>query len=436
MKKLWRLTFLFLSLLLISITTMHSQSFVYIQDGQFQRDGKPYYFLGTNFWYGMNLASKGEGGDRERLVAELDHLQALGITNLRIVAGSEGPDTEPWRMKPALQPAPGQYNEALWDGLDFLLDQMSKRGMTAVVCLNNFYPWSGGFTQYYAWAKPQDIPYPPPAEGGNWFGYMTFATRFYKEPKAIALYENHIRKVIERVNCYNDKVYKDDPTIMSWELANEPRGMLRFRSYRKWIKRTARLIKSLDKNHLVTIGSEGNTSTPTGNHFTKDHGYSGIDYTTVHIWIQNWQWYDPKDPEESYQKALDKAVRYLERHLALSKKIGKPMIFEEFGIARDNDSHEPSAPTKWRDQYYQTLFEWVYQQAKKGEPIGGCNFWAWGGQGRPRTARAIWQAGDDFIGDPPHEHQGWYSVYDRDTSTLAILAEYGRKFSTLSKTEK
>ena len=92
---------------------MHSQSFVYIQDGQFQRDGKPYYFLGTNFWYAMNLASKGEGGDRERLVAELDHLQALGITNLRIVAGSEGPDTEPWRMKPTLQPAPGQYNEVL-----------------------------------------------------------------------------------------------------------------------------------------------------------------------------------------------------------------------------------------------------------------------------------------------------------------------------------
>lgn len=413
--------------------TTQAQSFIEIKAGQFYKNGQPYYFLGTNFWYGMNLGSKGEGGDRQRLLAELDQLTALGISNLRVVAGSEGPDSAPWRMKPALQTAPGKYNEDLWDGLDFLLDEMAKRQMTAVVCLNNFYPWSGGFTQYYTWANPQEIPYPPPAEDGSWFEYMTFATRFYKNTTAVKFYENHIRSVIERVNCYNGRTYRDDPTIMSWELANEPRGMLRFRSYRKWIRKMARFIKSLDPNHLVTIGSEGNTSTPTGNNFSKDHAYADIDYTTIHIWIQNWQWYDPEDAANSYAKAVDKATRYLERHLELSKRLGKPMVFEEFGIARDNNSHEPGSPTTWRDKYYQTMFDWVYQKAKMGEPIGGCNFWAWAGQGRPRSAKAIWKAGDDFIGDPPHEHQGWYSVYDTDSSTLDILETYGRKFSKLGQ---
>ena len=40
--------------------------------------------------------------------------------------------------------------------------------------------------------------------------------------------------------------------------------------------------------------------------------------------------------------------------------------------------------------------------------------WAWGGEGRPRSPGGYWAAGDDVIGDPPHEPQGWYSVFDAD----------------------
>ena len=49
--------------------------FINVNGKQFIRDGKPYYFLGTNFWYGMNLGSSGQGGDRDRLLRELDHLK-------------------------------------------------------------------------------------------------------------------------------------------------------------------------------------------------------------------------------------------------------------------------------------------------------------------------------------------------------------------------
>jgi mannan endo-1,4-beta-mannosidase len=31
------------------------------------KNNKPYTFLGTNFWYGMNLGSKGSGGNRKDL---------------------------------------------------------------------------------------------------------------------------------------------------------------------------------------------------------------------------------------------------------------------------------------------------------------------------------------------------------------------------------
>lgn len=43
-------------------------NFVQVQNGQFVRKGKPYYFIGTNFWYGAILASEGQGGGSHTLV--------------------------------------------------------------------------------------------------------------------------------------------------------------------------------------------------------------------------------------------------------------------------------------------------------------------------------------------------------------------------------
>jgi mannan endo-1,4-beta-mannosidase len=48
---------------------------------------------------------------------------------------------------------------------------------------------------------------------------------------------------------------------------------------------------------------------------------------------------------------------------------------------------------------------------------------------------ANWTQGDDFIGDPPHEPQGWYSVYDKDNSTLEIIKKYATMDSTSSATK-
>lgn len=416
--------------------SLSAQSFVEVRGNHFYRDGKPYYFLGANFWYGMHLGAPSAPGNRERLRKELDQLEALCITNLRIMAGSEGPDGAPWRVDPSLQPAPGTYNEELLEGVDFLLMEMGKRKMTAVVCLNNFWPWSGGFAQYHRWYGGSEIPYPPPAEGGSWFTFARYSSRFYKNQLAMTAFDEHIRKIVGRVNSLTGKAYRDDPTIMSWQLANEPRGIFRPRAYRRWIKRTAKLIKSIDTNHLVSIGSEGNTAGPTGNHFRRDHAPDLIDYTTIHIWIQNWDWYDPEQHEATYERALAKALAYIERHLKKAEKLKKPIVLEEFGIARDLGDHDPAATTRQRDQYYGDIFQHIYQLAERGTAMAGCNFWAWGGQGRPRAPEVIWAAGDDLIGDPPHEHQGWYSVYDRDDSTLRVIKRYAEKLIKLDAAPK
>jgi mannan endo-1,4-beta-mannosidase len=419
--------FLFATLLITGCGEKKSteSSLVTVVGNQFIRNGKPYLFMGANYWQGMNLGSPGEGGDRARLVRELDQMNSLGITNLRILGLSEGPDGSPYRILPAVQDSPTVLNEDLLQGLDYLLDEMGKRDMTAVVVLNNFWPWSGGMAQYVRWNTADSILYPPPHPNGSWDTYQKFTAKFYTNADAVRQSHASIRKVVERVNTINKKPYREDPVIMTWELCNEPRGIDQVEAFIRWIDETAALIKGIDPKHLVTTGSEGYTPSPetAGTDFKRMHAGRNIDYTTAHIWIQNWGWYDPQKHDSSYASAEAKMLEYLNRHAAESRELGKPFVLEEFGIMKDEGAFEPTANNTNRDQYYRAVFEGVLQLVKKGQ-ASGVNFWAWGGEGRPRIPGTLWEKGDPFTGDPPHEPQGWYSVYNTDTSTHGVIVHY------------
>ncbi len=378
-----------------------------VSHDKFMLNGHAYYFVGANFWQGMELGVDGPKGDRKLLVQELDSLQKLGVTNLRIMASSEGPNTEPHRMTPALMTSPGIYDKSVLDGLDFLLAEMGKRGLKAVMILNNFWYWSGGMAQYVSWENGTSIPYP-----GDWNAFMNYSAGFYSCAQCQTWYRDYIEMITNHLNPYNRLKYRDDPTIFSWELANEPR-----RYPDSWIDDTAAYIKSLDPNHLVTTGSEG---TPPGEtiDFKKTHDGPDIDYATIHIWPQNWGWYDPTNPS-TYETAEGKARDYFEQRAADAAALDKPLVLEEFGLARDwdplHDIYNPLSPTSYRDRFYTAMYAEVDASISKGGPLAGDNFWAWSGQSRP---------GDNWVGDPPHETPGWYSVYNTDKSTLAVISEH------------
>ena len=152
--------------------------------------------------------------------------------------------------------------------------------------------------------------------------------------------------------------------------------------------------------------------------FRQTHASAYIDYTTIHIWPQNWGWYDPDDPG-MYETAEQKAITYFRNLAAQSAALGKPLVLEEFGLARDaqpgGDIYDPAATTTVRDRFYTALFNEVLASIANGGAAAGANFWAWSGQARP---------GDMWVGDPPHETPGWYGVYDTDASTLAVIADF------------
>ncbi|PUZ20118.1 mannan endo-1,4-beta-mannosidase [Chitinophaga costaii] len=437
------LKFIPLALLGVWLSACHTSApaqtdtgFVTVEGTHFALNGHPYYYLGTNFWAGLNLGSKGSGGQRDRLLRELDRLQSLGINNLRIMGGSEGPDTAPFRMLPSLQTKPGVYNPEVLDGLDFLLSEMQKRHLYAIVCLNNFWNWSGGMSQYLVWAGAADsIPNPSSEKPESWGIYQAFTAQFYSNPKAVNLFNQHIRFIVDHVNPYTKKAYKDDPTIMAWELANEPRADTNIAGMHTWINETAGLLKSLDPHHLVTTGSEGATSgASAGTDLVRDHESPNIDYATIHIWVQNWNIYDPAKADATFEPAVRYAHHYLDQHVAYAQQLKKPLILEEFGISRDGNNYQRNSPTIIRDKYYQNIFDAVFDYANKDSSIvSGVNFWAWGGEGKPRVPGGMWKPGDDFLGDPPHEAQGWYSVFDNDSSTIQVIKTSAARFNGLAK---
>lgn len=405
--------------------------FVQVEGARFLKNKKAFTFLGANYWQGANLGMESPSGNRERLIRELDQMAALGINSLRILAASEGPSKEPYRIHPAMQEDAGVWSEEALEGLDFLLSEMGKRKMHAIMVLNNFWPWSGGMAQYLKWSGAGEIPYPPPHPKGDWDRYQKFTAQFYSNRKAVEMSHAHIDKIISRKNSTNQVFYKDDPTILAWELCNEPRGMDNIENYNAWIEITSNFIRNLDTNHLITIGSEGDTSDASyaGIDFIRNHSFKNIDFTTAHVWIENWGWYDPTKTN-ALAPALEKARSYIKTHVAYAKVLNKPLLLEEFGIARDKGSFEVNSTTQMRDIYYENIFKLVLENIQNHTPLQAVMFWAWAGEGRPTRVKGIWKTGDDWIGDPPHEFQGWYSVYNSDKNTADKILNWSEKINS------
>ena len=389
-----------------------------VRGPRFVKDGKPFFVSGFNYWAGPTLAREGNAAGWEQVKRDLDGLQAAGFNMIRVMGATEGPDTEPLRIVPTIQPALGQYDPAGIAGVVRFADELKRRGMFGIFTMNDFWQWSGGFGQYLAWAGQGAIPYPPPAPNGSWGQFQLYCGSFYKNSKAVEGYRAFLQFIVPKL--------KDNPMVI-WELANEPRGMRNIGAYRDWIDSTAKLIKSLAPGQLVTTGSEGMTQTPSyaGLDVVKDHESSAIDFICFHMWAANWGWVHKGSLEREFPKALNFAKKYVDDHAQRAAKLGKPILLEEFGFPRDGDSYLPDAPTTLRDKYFQAVYSQVAALIPT-TPIAGIMPWAWAGDSRPAAAGRFWKPGDPFIGDPPHEQQGWYSVYDKDT-TLKLIAEWSPK---------
>ena len=401
-------------LALAAFSCSRTSPFVSVEDGQFIRDGKPYTYVGTNFWYGPILASEGRGGDLERLQRELDTLKALGIENLRTLVGGDGPDGVFSRVEPTLQTAPGVYNDTLLVGLDRYLVELGKRGMQTVLYINNSWEWSGGYGQYLEWATGEKTLIP--LVDGYW-PFMQQMRKFQVSEPAQELYFNHLRNIVGRTNSITGKPYKDDPAIFAWQLGNEPRCFSSEKEIQDgfigWMTKAAAIVKELDPNHLLSTGNEGLMGSEEDIELVRRiNSIPGIDYMTIHIWPYNWSWAKAESLEEDLPAAKSRTEEYLRLHANIGRELGLPVVCEEFGFPRDGFKADITASTRARDAYYEYVFSRV------GQELQGANFWGWSGFAVPNNEQ--WVSGDPYTGDPAQEAQGLNGVYVTD-STVDII---------------
>ena len=397
------------------------------RDGiNFKLNGATYRYVGANIWYGAYLGSAASFGNRDRLVKELDDLKALGVVNLRVLGSSElSPLIN--SLDPAFSNKPGDYNSDLLTGLDFLMAELNKRDMKAVLYLTNFWEWSGGMVTYQYWTN-----------GGSyinmgdpnhpWPEFADFSAQFYASGAAKQAYWDYVRMLVERTNSITGTVYKDDTALMAWQLSNEPRPggsdaavHHNADAYCGWIADTCALIRSLDSNHLISLGHEGLMGA-NGDEDLVIRAHEHIDYLTAHIWPQNWSWVDKNDLGGTFGAGAAKVQDYIAKHIAIAQTINKPLVFEEFGFPRDGVAYEPGTPTTYKDRFYGLIYAAVEDAIRHDTPVAGSNFWAWGGAGRALHSDYHMLRGETaYVGDPPHEPQGWYSVFNTDTSTQALI---------------
>lgn len=392
------------------------------------RNGLPYRIVGANMWYAAWLGTDAPYGNRARLRRELDRLQAIGVNNLRIMAsGEEGPLNN--SIKPGFTRPDGTPNEALFEGLDFAMAEIGRRGMTAVLVLSNFWEWSGGLQTLLWRATGEYMDMGDPAH--PWPAFADSTAGFYANEQARALYAGHVERMVSRTNSITGTPYARDPAIMSWQHANEPRPggsdaaiARNAEAYYDWIDETAALIRSLDPNHLVSLGQEG-THAANGQEAVVLRAHRNIDYLTAHIWPLVWGWAKGDDLAGTWPTVEANSRAYIAAHDRLAREAGKPLLIEEFGFPRDGEASAPSATTEYRQRFYREIYDAVEHGWASGGPTQGSNFWAWNGEARAAHPDARFRDGDlEYMGDPPHEPQGWFGNFDTDEAMLSLIRSH------------
>ena len=232
------------------------------------------------------------------------------------------------------------YNDGA-DGLvrlDYAVKRAGELGIKLVIPLVNNWADFGGMDQYVRW------------RGGQ------YHDDFYRDPVIRQWFKNWIGHLLNHKNTLTGLKYKDDPAIMTWELANEPRcqgsgvyptsSSCSTATLTAWADEMSRAIKKIDKDHLVSAGDEGFYCNDRTSFDYMENCGAGVDTVALaklpamdvmsfHLYPDGW------GKDVAWGKA------WIERHFADALAIDKPAMLGEFGLK--DQSRRNAAYRLWTD---------------------------------------------------------------------------------------
>ena len=272
--------------------------------------------------------------------------------------------------------------------LDYAVYKAGQLGIKLVIPFTNNWTAFGGMDQYVKWRG------------------STHHDDFYTDPVIRAWYKWWMFRLMFHKNAYTGVRYVNDPTILMWELANEPRckGSGLYlptagctpATVTRWADEMSSFMKFFDRQHLVGVGDEGFYN-GTGSDWTENGG-EGVDSLALaklpHIDVMSAHLYP-----DSWSKTADWGTNWIERHLKDAKTVGKPFFLGEFGV-QDKAT---------RDAVYRT---WT---GKIGAGGGNDLFWMLADQ----------QGGEQGAGSYYPDYDG-FTVYC-PSSTCTLLSQHAQR---------
>ena len=308
-----------------TLTVQAADLFVHVTNGRLMFNGYPFRFGGANS-YGLMfepqatvdqvLGTAASGG--------LKVVRMWGFDDIGVPGSSNSFYLQYWNGS---EPA---YNDGA-NGLanvDYAVYRAGQLGLKLIIPFTNNWPDYGGMDQYVRWNNE------------------SYHDQFYSDPVIRLWYKNWIGHLLNHVNTYSGIAYKNDPTIAIWELANEPRcagtglpasGTCTTQTITAWIADVASYVKSVDSNHLVSVGDEGFYCIPgkpasdflencsSGVDTLAFSGVASIDLMSFHLYPEGWG------------QTIAAADAFTDQHLSDAAQIlHKPAYLGEFGLLSGN----------------------------------------------------------------------------------------------------
>lgn len=249
--------------------------------------------------------------------------------------------------------------DAPWGGrtpeeYDMVLDACAREGMYVIAVLTDCTPGDWGRTrqEYYSKVPHCDL----------------------ASPEGLASFKEHISRILTRRNTANGRVYRDDTTILAWDVANEP-PLYDFdhSDAHKWLCEVVPYIKSLDPKHLVTIGIMASSAAyDSAGAAYEALNVPGLDFFSFHYYPS-----DRQAPAELCRS--DAYLDGLRFRTAQFLQMGKPVVLEEFGYGsqRELEARMGGEPSESELACWLTVYKKQMDTAFSAG-ASGVLFWGWG----------------------------------------------------------
>lgn len=243
-----------------------------------------------------------------------------------------------WGFPPTFDPAagsvhaaPGEFDEEWFGVFDYTVARAKEAGVRLVVpLLQGVHVDASNERRNYA---------PSPATYGEWSDtadYTQYTKDFIEDDQANEYFKEYIEHLLTRENQYTGVEYRDEPTILVWECANE----LEFHhpdrvgdSLDFWYQDIGSFVTSLGAQQLVGTGMHGATGDvyepwTVRCDFVQDHRADAIDVCSFHHYPVSGR------PETSVRvRSPELTRRYMEHKVALAyEEVGKPVYCGEYGV--------------------------------------------------------------------------------------------------------